>query len=328
VFGEARRLFGSRAVAVLAWLAYLAPLPVLLYAGQVFPSTLASCATFLGFVLATRHLGRAKGRGFFLVAAAIAALAFLLPWVHIKYLLPALVVAALALVAMRARLRWPPVSSESKRAWVAAGLILGCALLSILGIGIYSRHYFGTWMPPNGATPPDWLHPHFANIWPLYGRMFLDPRSGLLPWVPLDLLVIPGLVVLLRRMPPQGWTILVFLVAQLVTFVTAAVSSVSQGYALIGRFTLECAPFFALCVGAVFWAVRPSLPSWPLRSFPRLSGRHVVAGGGLLLLAATIWFALVGEFDPSLLYPGTSVRLVAQFPHLLPGPWFALFPWF
>ncbi len=223
---------------------------------------------------------------------------------------------------MRPRLRWPLASGADVRAWSTAAVVAGLTAASFLLIALYSHHYFGTWTPPNARQQPDMLHPHFGQVLQLYGQMFLDPRSGLLPWVPLDLLVVPGLWLLLLHHPRQERYIVAFLIAQLGAFVTAAVSPVFQGYALIGRFTLESAPFFALCVGAVFAASAPVEGSWRRR----MRTVRPVTAIGVLLLGATVWFSVVGELDPRLLYPAVTVRFVASYPALLPGPWFALFP--
>jgi hypothetical protein len=326
VFIEAHRLYDSRKVAVLTWLAYLTPLPVLLYAGQIFPSTLAAGATFLGFLVPLRYLAAAQGRRLIMLGALVGALAFVLPWLHVKYTFVALAVCATAFMVLRPRLRWPPARSADTHAWYAAAAVAGLTLLSFILIALYSHRYFGTWTPPNALEQPDLPHPHVENVIQVYGEMFLDPRTGLLPWVPLDLLVIPGLALLWRRHPRYGRYILLILAAQLGAFVSAAVSPVFQGYALIARFTLECSPFFALCVGGVFAFAFAEHPGRQSRS--RVAPPRLVAALSVILLGMTIWFSFVGELDPRLLYPGPTVRLAAKYPDLLPGPWFALFPWF
>jgi hypothetical protein len=344
LFWEARRTFGSRPVALFACLAYLATLPVLVYVGQIFPSTLAAGATFLGYVLVTRWLPAASGRSLVLVGAAVGALAFALPWLHIKYALTALVLAGAALLILRPRLGRP--------AWYAAALVSGLTALGFLLIALYSHHYFGAWTPPNARQQPDLLHPRFGPVLVLYRDMFFGQQDGLIPWVPLDLLVAPGLVLLWRRHPLQGRTLAALLVAQIGAFVSAAVSLVSQGKALPARFTLECAPLFALCAAAVFAAGAPALRAWlaavaartrtwmapEARGLPAQLGQDVVAGKSavawaavaavsLALLAVTGWFALVGQIDPDRLYPGPSgPRLAEEYPNALPETWFALFP--
>ena len=327
VFQEAHHVYASRKVAVLAWLAYLCALPVLLYARQIFPSTVASFAMFLGFVVVTRYLREAQGQALIALSILTGILAFALPWLHVKYALPALLLACVGINPLRPRLRWPVTSAADRRAWFAAATIMALTGISFMLIGIYSHRYFGTWTLPNGRVQADLLHPNFDNVAHLFGRMFLDPRSGLLPWVPLDMLVVPGLVAVIVRYPAYGLSILAFLVAQLATYLTAAVSPVFQGYALIGRFTVECAPFFALCVGGVVASVQQSSRSERAeRVRRRIRGPVMVAY--LILLDMTIGFALVGELAPHLLYPGASIPLVAKYASLLPSAWFALFPWF
>jgi hypothetical protein len=409
LYAEARRTFGSRPVALFACLAYLATLPVLAYVGQLFPSTLAACATFIGYLLVTRWLPATDGWRLILLGAATGAVAFALPWLHFRYALTALVVAGAALLILRPRLSRPPVAAElvaastslvgrdpppsggsgslqgggrrtplgaaaadvpasplralreraagaSRPAWYAAVLVAGLTALTFLSITLYSHHYFGTWTPPNAEQQLDLLRPQLGQVVALYRDMFFGQQSGLIPWVPLDLLVVPGLALLWRRHPLQGRTLAALLVAQLGMFLSAAVSPVSQGTALPARFTLECAPLFALCTAAVFAAGAPSLRSWraairtrAVRAArqearglpPRLNLgtraterptkgpalRTTAAAVSLILLAATSWFALVGQIDPARLYPGPSgPRLAEEYPNALPAAWFAMFP--
>jgi hypothetical protein len=351
LFDEARRIFGSRRVAVFAWLAYLGTLPVLLYAGQLFPSTLATCAIFVGFLLVTRWLPGATQRRAIVLSTVIGLLVCALPWLHFKYALPALVLAGGALAALRPRLRWPLTSGADRQAWCAAVVVAGLTVLSFALIGLYSHHYFGRWIPPSATTGPDLRHPHPEQVPSLYADMFLTQERGLIPWVPLDLLIVPGLALWLRRQPRQARYACVLMGALLITFVSTMVTPVFQGYAFPGRFTLECAPYFAIAITALVAAGQQPLnaarvalaaawchsyaPGQRLRA-PRSrigwSGagtwvRGLGALSALALLTATCWFSAVGESDPLLLYPSfAGVRLAAAHPNALPGTWFALFP--
>ena len=179
----------------------------------------------------------------------------------------------------------------------------------------------------------------------VYADMFLSEVNGLLPWVPLDLLVVPGAILLWQRFAWRGRAIALLLAAQVGTFVTAAVSYEGQGKALPGRFTLEMAPFFALCVAAVVAALLPrvlvvdGVRAWwrGVRSdtramgagathWRRLARGAVLVGVGALLLV-TLWFAAVGRGAPALLYPGPQGSpMVAREPGALPSWWFGLFP--
>lgn len=343
LFDEARRVFGSPWVAIFAWLALLGALPVLLYAGQLFPSTLATCALFGGFLLVTRWLPAAEDRRAIVLSTVIGLVASALPWLHFKYALPALVLAGGALAALRPRLRWPVTGGANRQAWYAAAVVAALTTLSFALIGLYSRHYFGMWIPPSATTGPDLLHPHPEQVPSLYADMFLSQERGLIPWVPLDLLIVPGLALLLRRQPRQARYAVVLLGALLVTFVSTMVTPVFQGYAFPARFTLECAPFFALAAAALVAAgEQPLDTAWvalvtawrrrgghapaalrqqPTRRHSRQLGeesrpltrigwsgagtwvRGLGALAALALLATTCWFSAVGESDPLLLYP-------------------------
>jgi hypothetical protein len=139
--------------------------------------------------------------------------------------------------------------------------------------------------------------------------------------------------------------LLLWIVGLLSAFLSSAVAAhVNQAYALPARFTVECLPFFALGVTGAF------APGWPrLRSLLQkalgwfsivarqretvalhtpqlLTWRTALTLVCLFLLLADAWFTLVAQFDLSALYPSSEgVRLVAIFPHWLPGWWFALF---
>lgn len=343
VFGEARRIFGSTGVAVFAWLAYLSPLPVLDYAGQVFPSTLASCAIFLGFVLLRRWLPAAHGRRLWGVCAAIGVIAFALPWLHMKYAVSALTLAALAVLALWPRLRRDAPVAARRQALYAAGTILTLTAASFATIALYSHSYFGLWLPPNARQQPNWQAPHPQSALQLYSDMFLGRESGLLPWAPVYLLVPLGLAWLVYRYPREGRAILALVLAQLATFAAAAVTRVFQGTALPARFTVDLAPFFALCAAAVFSMGMAPLRAQIMAGVARVrrvalrapqraagwrgAGLAVVAFAALALLGMTGWLAAAGQIDPALLYPAPSgVRLAEKYPGVVPQAWFALFP--
>lgn len=370
LFRETYRLWQSHAAALFATVAYCTCLPALMYVSQVFPSTLASLAAFVAFIVVVRVLPAARGRRVIVAGAMIGALAAALPWLHIKYAPIAIVVATAALLQlvarrtprMRARWRWnaagdgvggnsatdaaPPIgelrdtgiSGGRGSAWAAAGLIIGLPLASALLIILYSQRYFGTWYPQYRVqTNTTFVNPDLFHMIALYNQMFLGGQSGLIPWAPLMLLAPAGLVVLLVRSTREGVLALLWIAGLLSAFLSAAIAPhVSQAYALPARFTVECLPFFALCVASVFAIGWHTLRSRTLRvkfwaARDKSSLRFLVRGAPmvlccLLLLGVDAWFCLVGLLDPSALYPSAiGIRLVTHHPHLLPGWWFALF---
>lgn len=350
LFQEAYRLWRSRAVALFATLAYLTSLPTLLYAGQIFPSALAALAAVASFVLVTRALPVAHGRGLVATGASIGALAMALPWLHIKYAPLALVVIAAALLQLalisRTRSAVHVAASfdgqhdetanvrQRRSAWLAALLVGGLPLVSFALVVAYSYHYFGTWYPQYRAQASGaFMSPDLGHMLLIFRQMFFDAQSGLVPWVPLTLLTPVGLVLLMRRHRREACFALLWMLGLLSAFLSAAFAPhVNQAGALPARFTVESLPFCALCVAALF------APGWPAL---RTGARKVILAGSLrhlatwraaaaccclVLLAADIWLAVMAQFGLPLLYPSNvGVRLVAAFPHLLPGWWFNLF---
>ncbi len=85
----------------------------------------------------------------------------------------------------------------------------------------------------------DFARPNLPRALALYTDMFASNQSGLLPWVPLDFLVIPG-AALLWRLSAQARAILVLIGAQFVGFLPVLFTpAIYQGYALPSRFTVE-----------------------------------------------------------------------------------------
>ncbi|HEX6818340.1 MAG TPA: hypothetical protein VF120_08200, partial [Ktedonobacterales bacterium] len=153
--------------------------------------------------------------------------------------------------------------STDHEAWRAAFIMLGSVVVSFALIAVYCHHYFGTWTPQYSTatgSAMDFAHPSLPRALALYTDMFASNQSGLLPWVPLDLLVIPGLILLARRSRAWAAGALLLIGTQLAGFLPVLFTpAIYQGYALPSRFTVECAPFFALCVAAVFAAGLPAL---------------------------------------------------------------------
>src|SRR5258708_5521501 len=211
LFVEGTPLFGSRLAGAFAALAYALALPALLYAGQLFPSTIAACFGFLAYLLAVRVVPSSAGRHLVWASVGLGLLLFALPWLHIKYAFAALALGAIAawkllprIHALR-RLRNVPTapddaaSAADRTPWIALAVIASSLLLSFALVAIYSHRYYGTWTPqysPQSDAAPDYLHPSFRRFFNLFYDIFLSPQMGLVPWGPLDLLVLLGFVLL------------------------------------------------------------------------------------------------------------------------------------
>lgn len=349
LFSEGRRLFGSSRAGLFACAAFTFSLPALLFTAQVSPSAIASSVAFGGFVLAGRLPSLLKDARALRPSLAIAGLVgagMLLPWLHFKYvfLSPALVV--IALLGLRPLLHWRSASLAEQRARKAALALVGSMILSFLLISVYCHHYFGTWTPPvvsaEGAPiTPNLAHPNLQWLTLLFTNMFLNRYTGLLPWVPLDLLVIHGVVALWSFSPPHARDLLICLAGALGGFLSAVYTTdIYQGYAFPARFTVECAPFFALAVAGVFAISEPALRrigrTWLRRGYVAAAplgydgkdfARIALLVTILILFVSGVWFDIFGVRYPYSLFPIAShLRILAQHPHALPGWWFALFP--
>jgi hypothetical protein len=348
VFQEGLRIWQSRAIALFATLAYITSLPALLYAGQIFPSMLATLVAMTTFVLVTAALPKVEGRRLFLVAAGVGLLSGLLPWLHIRFAPLAVIVTGAALLQL---IMSPPPgklnsTSAGRRKWLAAVLVMSLPLLSFMVIGVFSLHYFGTWYPQYRAgTSSSFVGPNPGHMLQIYQEIFLEGESGLIPWVPLLVLVPVGLAILARQGGRTALMLLLWIFGLLCAFLSSAVAvHVNQAYALPARFTVECQPFFALSVTGAFALGWPRLRSLLQKARERISSdarqRETVATHlwwlltwqtaltlvCLFLLLVDAWFTLIAQFDLSALYPSSEgIRLLAVFPHWLPGWWFALF---
>jgi hypothetical protein len=360
IFAEARRVYSSRAAGLFAALAFLTALPAMLYTAQIFPSAIAAFLTFAGFVLVGRVptlLAGGSPRRLGLAVAALAATVALLPWLHFKYALVSVALVGLLLLRL---LPWLRARERGVRAaWYIAGSAAGAAGATFALIALYCHHFFGTWLPQysaatGGAT--DLAHPDFARGFALLTDIFLSQQSGLLPWVPLTLLAIPGVVLLWRRSASRAFDLVICVVAQLAGFASVLFTpAIYQGYALPARFTVECVPFVAFAAGGAFAAGAPALRRWwararariqprplptaaapraasaPDRASFRISIRRALGplsvSAALLSLLAGSWFSAVALRTPELLYNNEGGnRIVEKDSRFMPGAWFALFP--
>lgn len=374
LYQEMYRLWQARSAALFATVAYLTSLPALMYASQIFPSMLASIAAFVAYIAVVRALPVVRGWQSIATGGLIGALAAALPWLHAKYIPLALAIMAGALLQLALVYRADRVRAYHRRAeraamaaltfsapavipiasgpsrvngdrrgsawatlWAPAALITGLPLASLLSIILYSLQYFGVWYPQyRGPSTTTFVSPDVIHMVGLYRSMFLSGQGALILWVPLMLLVPVGLVALIRHSPREGWLTAVWIVGTLSPFLSSAIAPhVNQAFALPARFTVECQPFFVLCVASLFAVTWPRLRSGAqalsmgkgmlARWLPGVAA--LLALSCLLLVGVDTWFTFVGLLDPAALYPTSNggVRLLLEYPHLLPGWWFALF---
>lgn len=336
LYVAARHIFHSRWCGLFAALAYATTVPAFHYAGQIFPSTVAACVGFAGLVLAVVVLPRASNWRLLLAAASVGAVVFALPWLHLKYAPAALALAVVAALALVGRLRGGAASNSRRVVGLALALLAGCLAFSLLLIALYSHRYYGSWMPhfspkPNAHSDLRYWNP--ARLGALFSDMFLSPQSGLLPWVPLDFLALPGLALLVWQHRRWGLALALLLAGQLGVFLAAIITpEIYQGLAFPARFTVECGPLLALCETALFAAaLRGMRVSTPRRFSSRFLAVRAMGAVALVLCLtlalASAYFTAATLRDVSRLYPSTAgPRLVMAHPELFPTWWFDRFP--
>ena len=182
IFFLARESTGRAAVAILAWAAVAFTSPLLLYAGQIYPEVPGALLVVWGVRAVWRAGARTPvGYGDALrLGTAVA----LLPWLHLRYVPLAAVLAVAGLVACAPRLRqlWPWLAGPPA---VAGALLL--ALNRRLFGGLPAADEYGTFAAQNVLTGTPGL--------------FFDQQFGLLVYAPVYLIALFGLPLVPRRLP-------------------------------------------------------------------------------------------------------------------------------
>ncbi len=254
---EVRRLAlaatGHDRAASFAWAAAAGP-PVFFYSFHIYTEIPSALALALSLRLLLGPAGMLPAAGAALAASA-------LPWLHVKVSLAAAALGLLAVVKLRDRAR---------------ALFLSIAVAGAVVFVAYYQSVFGrpTPLAIYGGVPAD-----VASSSPLRALvgLLLDRSFGLLPYAPVYLLSLAGLVPLLRR-PRRDWLPHVALAAS-VLVPALAWRMWWGGQCPPARFLVPLVPFFAVGLACAVadgrgWLVRAR---WPLLA------------AGWLLAAFMIW---------------------------------------
>ncbi|HEY0782556.1 MAG TPA: hypothetical protein VGE98_08885, partial [Thermoanaerobaculia bacterium] len=211
-----------------AWVAVVFCLPLVVYAGQVYAEVPGALLVVLGL----RRLILAPTVSRLWIAAAAAAL---LPWLHVRFGLLALVLAA-------------GVAWRGWRALGARGLLpLTAFALSLAALAGCFALWYGSPLPSApfhvaGHFPegPTWtlesLYRHAAGL-------FLSRAFGWLPFAPVHVLAVAGLVPLVRLHPRQA---ALPLAGAGLYLLLASARMASQGAAFPGRLVVCLVPLAAV----------------------------------------------------------------------------------
>ena len=222
VHSATRAAAGDKAAAV-AWAVFAFTPPVPVYAVSIYPEVAAALATAIFLLVAAGRPGWGGA-----LAAAFAAGA--VPWLHSKFL----PLGALGLVLVLLR----PCTWRVRVAAVAVFAALVGALLA------YFRATYGVASFSAAFGPPDL---DLRRLPWGAGALLLDRQFGLVPFSPVWLLALPGLVWLLRRRLGDGLRAL--LLAAVPIVVGGIFTTWWGGACPPARFVLPALPALALALG-------------------------------------------------------------------------------
>ncbi|ADG75268.1 hypothetical protein Cfla_2378 [Cellulomonas flavigena DSM 20109] len=253
MFFVVERLVRRPWVAVVSVLGVMLVVPSVAFAHQIYPEVPA--AALLATSLAVLVTGRLHTWRLVLAAA----LAALMPWMHLRF---AVLVLPLALAILLRALELPApggvqaVRDALVRHWRRALAAMAPLVVSAAGILAYHQVLFGS-MAPNAAYRPDVFpselpfQPTF--VW-IYGvGSILDEQRGILPYAPVLLVALAGVVAAVLRW--RWWAVLGVVTC---AGYLAIVSGVAQGggYCPPGRWLATFAPLFAIPLAAALTHAR------------------------------------------------------------------------
>ena len=225
--------------------AFAAP-PLAVYGSQVYPELPAAGAVVLAVAAATGRLGRG---GLLTVAAATVAL----PWLSVKYVPVAVVIAGLVL--------WRLVRSHRRRAAGALGAGLGVAGLAYLGLhqlwwGGWTVYASGDHFTETGELSVMGVSPDLAGRSLRLVALLVDRGYGIAAWAPIWVLGVVAVAAMLRRRP-AGVSLLLLPVAAGWAVATWAAFTM-HGFWWPGRQLVVVLPL--LLIAILWWTDRVAGP--------------------------------------------------------------------
>lgn len=284
VWTAVRRFSVPLGVAAGVTAVFAASAPLAVYGHQVYPELPAALAVTAAAAALTGPMAR-SGR----VVLALTVVA--LPWLAVKYVPVAAVLAALGLVRLWRQGSRPPTHVRLGGRQLAGVLAAIMAASGVVYVAAHLVWYGGLTVYASGdffrahggqlsvvGTDPDYLGRSRRLIGLLTGASF-----GIAAWQPAWLLLVPAAAALVRRRP-RGWPALGVPVA--VAWLTATFVAVTmQGWWFPGRQIVVALP---LAVVAIAWWAGTAVPSAVSRS-RRLA---LVTGLGLLGVWSYVWLAV------------------------------------
>ncbi|MBW3602680.1 MAG: hypothetical protein KY434_08280 [Actinobacteria bacterium] len=224
-----------------AWLCvavFACSAPLAVYGTQVYPELPAALAVTAAVAAVTGRLGRG---GLWMLGGAVVAL----PWLSVKYVPVAAVLALLAVVRL----------VRQGRAWAGLGLTVGLVAAGAVFLAVHELVWTGPTPYSSGDHFVDsgelgvvGFSPDYPGRSPRLLGLLVGRRFGIAAWQPAWLLAVPALAAVARRRP-RGWAALTAPLAAgwlNATFVALTM----QGWWFPGRQVVVVLP---LAVLAVAW---------------------------------------------------------------------------
>jgi hypothetical protein len=269
-----------RVAAVAAVLAGASP-PLAIYGTQVYPELAAALVALLGYLAATADVRR---------RSALAGLACVtaLPWLSVKYLLVAAVLAA-GLLVRQSAVGDRRLAIGTATALVASGLAYVVAhRLLYGGLTAYAAgsHFAGGELTVVG-NDPDYVGRSIRLV-----GLLVDRHFGLAPWQPVFLATPVALVAIIRGSARRAaWLLLATVAAGWATATWVALSM--HGWWWPGRQTVVVVPLIVVAIAAWVDGLAPSAQ----RAIAGIGALGVLAYGLLAWGAAAQWHTLIVDFD-------------------------------
>jgi hypothetical protein len=236
-----RRLGASVSSSVLTGFLFSFVVPMSMFASQVFPELLGAALCIWGIVAFSCYLQRPTAGPLLFIGILIG----IMPWICIRFWMLGfglfVVTAARIVFVHRAALRS-----------VVRDLLLlgGPVLVSLAAFAAFDMYFFSTPMPNAGYLAIAASYPQFfLQPWTAALGMLIDRAVGLLPYAPIYILVLAGLL----RISPQKWMLAALTVPALCYFGFMSFShGWTGGYCPPARYILaaavQCVPAAAAAI--------------------------------------------------------------------------------
>ena len=230
-------------LAYATWAAVTFTMPMWTFASQVYPDVAAALGVAIALQLfLSRPLSNAKALGIGLVLA-------LLPWLHIRFAVLSLLIVISTAVTLR----------RARRNWKAFACLLWPVAISGLLWMWNSYVWYGGILPQAGYQP--WFQQVESFTW---DRVYLAMTSlvlgrefGLIPYAPIYLLALVGMVMMVLHRKKVPLAPLIWLLGYILAVVLSqAAYRMDQGYSFPARMLLPITPLLAMPLAYSLWRAR------------------------------------------------------------------------